>query len=79
VQTIKRNLKVDWTQPHREDVKAAVRAAVRRVLRRRNVREEDFEPFLGYILVQAEALYADWPLGEYTMVESSTTTTASQS
>ncbi len=65
VQTIKRNLKVDWTQPHREDVKAAVRAAVRRVLRRRNVREEDFEPFLGYILVQAEALYADWPLGEY--------------
>lgn len=35
-----------------------------------NVREEDFEPFLGYILMQAEALYVDWPLGEYTIVES---------
>ena len=46
VQTIKKNLKVDWTEPHREDVKAAVRAAVRRVLRRRGVKEEDFEPFL---------------------------------
>ena len=43
VQVIKRSLKVDWTQPHREDVKAAVRAAVKRVLRRRNVRAEDFE------------------------------------
>ncbi len=31
VQTIKRNLKVEWTAPHRDDVKAAVRSAVRRV------------------------------------------------
>lgn len=62
VQTIKKNLKVDWTAPHREDVKAAVRAAVRRVLRRRNVKEEDFDPFLDRIIQQAEALYADWPL-----------------
>jgi type I restriction enzyme R subunit len=30
VQTIKRTVKVDWTEPHRDDVKAAVRAAVRR-------------------------------------------------
>ncbi len=61
VQTIKGNLKVDWTEPHREDVKAAVRAAVRRVLRRRGVRQEDFEPFLSRIIQQAEALFADWP------------------
>ncbi len=61
VQTVKRNLKVDWTEPHREDVKAAVRAAVKRVLRRRDVREEDFDPFLDHIIQQAEALYADWP------------------
>ena len=33
VQVIKRTVKVDWTEPHRDDVKAAVRAAVRRVLR----------------------------------------------
>src|SRR5262249_7647928 len=62
VLTIKKNLKVDWTEPHREDVKAAVRAAVRRVLRRRGIREEDFDPLLERIMQQAEAIYADWPL-----------------
>jgi hypothetical protein len=62
---MKRNLKVDWTEPHRADVKAAVQAAIKRVLRRRHVRVEDFDPFLTYILTQAEALYADWPVGEY--------------
>jgi len=68
VRTVKSNLKVDWTEPHREDVKATVRAAVKRVLRRKNVRQEDLEPFLGYILQQAEALYADWPVGVYAAV-----------
>lgn len=62
VQTVKRNLKVDWTEPHREDVKAAVRAAVKRVLRSRGVKPDDFEPMLVYILRQAEALYANWPV-----------------
>jgi type I restriction enzyme R subunit len=62
VQTIKRNLKVEWTAPHRDDVKAAVRSAVRRVLRRRNVKPEDFDQFLKFIMEQAEALYADWPM-----------------
>jgi type I restriction enzyme R subunit len=56
VLTIKKNLKVDWTEPHREDVKAAVRAAVRRILRRRGVREEDFDAFLERIMQQAEAI-----------------------
>ena len=62
VQTIRRNLKVEWTEPHRDDVKAAVRSAVRRVLRRRNIKPEDFDQFLNFIMEQAEALYADWPL-----------------
>ncbi len=62
VQTVKKNLKVDWTEPHREDVEAAVRTAVKRVLRQRNVREEDFEPFLDRIIQQVEALSVDWPL-----------------
>jgi type I restriction enzyme R subunit len=61
VQTIKRNLKVDWTEPHREDIKAGVRAAVRRVLRNRGVKAEDFEPLVAAIMAQAEALYGDWP------------------
>jgi len=56
---------VDWTEPHRQDVQAAVRSAVKRVLKKRKVRESDLEPFLGSILVQAEAIYADWPVGEF--------------
>jgi hypothetical protein len=31
---------------------------------RRHIRPEDLEPFLGSILVQAEALYAEWPVIE---------------
>ncbi len=62
VLTIKGNLKVDWTEPHREDVKAAVRAAVKRVLRRRKVREEDFEAVTERLMEQAAALYANWPV-----------------
>jgi type I restriction enzyme R subunit len=62
VQVVKGNLKVDWTEPHRDDVRAAVRAAVKHVLHRRGIRQEDLEPLLGSVLVQAEALYADWPL-----------------
>ena len=60
--TLKKNLKVDWNEPHRDDVKSAIRASVKRVLRRRKIREEDLEPFLGSILVQAQVLYADWPV-----------------
>ena len=62
VQTIKKHLRVDGTEPHREDVKAEVRAAVRRVLRRRGVRGDDFDPFISSIMAQAEALYANWPV-----------------
>jgi type I restriction enzyme R subunit len=61
VRAIKSNLKVEWTEPHRQDVLAEVRAAVRRVLRKRGVREEDFDPFLDGILSQARATFADWP------------------
>ncbi len=62
VQAIKRTVRVDWTEPHRDDVKAAVRAAVRKVLRARDVRAEDLEPFVATVMAQAEALYADWPV-----------------
>lgn len=61
VQSIKRNLKVDWTEPHREDVKAAVRSTVKRVLRNKGVKAEDLEPFFAAIMAQAEAIFADWP------------------
>ena len=60
VASIRRNLKVDWTEPHREDIKAAVRAAVRRVLRQRNVKREDWDTLIVLVMSQAEALYKDW-------------------
>ncbi|MBN2548704.1 MAG: type I restriction endonuclease subunit R [Anaerolineales bacterium] len=69
VRAVKRNLKVDWTEPHREEVHAAVKTAVRRVLARRGIRQEDLEPFLGSIMVQAEGLYVDWPLTEFAEIE----------
>ena len=62
VQAVKRNLKVDWTKPHRENVKAAVRAEVRMVLRRKGIKAEQFQFILSSIMKQAEALYEDWPL-----------------
>jgi type I restriction enzyme, R subunit len=62
VQAVKRNLKVDWTEPHRDAVRAEVRAAVRRVLRAREVRREHFDYLIERIMEQAAALYADWPL-----------------
>jgi type I restriction enzyme R subunit len=62
VMTIKRSLKVDWAAPHRDDVKAGIRAAVRRVLKRRNIKPEDFDEFVINIMAQAEALYSNWPL-----------------
>jgi len=31
-------------------------------VRRRNVKPEDFDQFLGFIMTQAETLYGNWPL-----------------
>ncbi len=62
VQTIKRNLKVDWTESHRDDIKATIRASVKRVLRKRKIKTDDLELFIKYIMEQAEALYGDWPM-----------------
>ena len=62
VQSLKRNLKVDWTEPSREEIRAGVRSAVKTILRKKKVKEEDLEPFLGSVTVQAQALYAEWPV-----------------
>ncbi len=62
VQAVKRNLKVDWTKPHREDVKAGVRAAVKAVLRRRGVKRELLDALTDKVIIQAEALFKEWPL-----------------
>jgi len=62
VQAVKRNLKVDWTAPHRDDVRAAIRVAVRRTLRNRGVRSEHFDRFLDAVMEQATASFAAWPV-----------------
>ena len=62
VQTIKRNLKVEWTEGHREDVKAGVRGAVKRVLIRKGVKPADFDRIVPFVMEQAEAAYREWPL-----------------
>ena len=48
VQAVKKNLKVDWTKPHREDVKAGVRSAVKAVLRKRGVKPEHLDALTKY-------------------------------
>jgi type I restriction enzyme R subunit len=62
VQAVKKNLKVDWTKPHREDVKAGVRAAVKMVLRKRGVKPEHLETLTKQVIIQAEAMFKEWPL-----------------
>jgi type I restriction enzyme, R subunit len=62
VQAVKRNLRVDWTAPHRDDVRAAVRTAVKRTLRSRGVKREDFDRFVDAVMAQATVSFAAWPL-----------------
>ncbi len=59
---VKRNLKVDWTKAHRENVKAGVMAAVKMVLRRKGVKAQQFDFIFNCVMEQAVALYEDWPL-----------------
>jgi type I restriction enzyme, R subunit len=62
VLSVKRNLKVDWTAPHREDVKAGVRAAVKRSLIKKGIKAEHFDVVLASVMAQAEVAFARWPL-----------------
>jgi type I restriction enzyme R subunit len=61
VDVVKNNLEVDWTKPHRENVRASVRSAVKRVLRRNDVDGDDMQVVQERIMEQAESLYEDWP------------------
>ena len=63
VQAVKKNLKVDWTKPHREDVKAGVHATVKTVfLRETRGKKRTAGRPPGKVIVQAEALFSEWPL-----------------
>ena len=62
VQAVRNNLRVDWTKPHRADVRAGVMASVKMVLRRKRVRREQLDFILSRVMEQAEALYEGWPV-----------------
>jgi len=62
VQSVKRDLKVDWTAPHRDDVRSAIRSAVKRTLRTRGVQPADFDRFVEAVMEQAARSFATWPL-----------------
>ncbi len=61
VESVKNNLEVDWTKPHRENVRAGVRSAVKRVLRQKGVTGDELQAVQEQIMEQAESLYGDWP------------------
>jgi type I restriction enzyme R subunit len=61
VRSVKDNLEVDWMKPHRENVRASVRSAVKRVLRRNGVTGDEMQAVQEQIMEQAESLYQDWP------------------
>jgi type I restriction enzyme R subunit len=62
VQTIRKNLRVDWTAPWRDDVRASVRNAVKRVLRDNGIKTHDFDKYLDVVMNQATVTFAQWPL-----------------
>jgi hypothetical protein len=54
---VKGNLDVDWTEPHRPELKAAVGC----VLRHRGMQPTDFDPLTNAVLAQATAIWHRWP------------------
>lgn len=51
-----------WTRSHRRDVYAGVESVVKRVLRRRGIKGEQFRFLYNRLMKQAEAIYEDWPM-----------------
>jgi type I restriction enzyme R subunit len=59
VNTIKRNLSIDWT--YHESVKAKIKSEVKKVLRASGVPPTKYQSTVDLIMKQAEALYKEWP------------------
>ena len=55
-------MKPDWTKAHREDVRAAIRVAVKRALVARGVKPEDFDLIIARVMENAETVYGAWPM-----------------
>jgi type I restriction enzyme R subunit len=61
VPSVRENLRPDWTRSPREDVQAGIRAAVKRVLRVKGVKPEDFDLIIARVMEHAQAVYREWP------------------
>jgi len=62
VKAIRTKLNIDWTEPHRQQVRAAVESSVKLVLMKKGVKDEQFKFLLPRIMEHAEEFYREWPL-----------------
>ncbi|MBE7469087.1 MAG: type I restriction endonuclease subunit R [Anaerolineae bacterium] len=61
VKSVRENLEVDWTKPHRSNIEAAVQSAVSRVLLKNKIKGEQFHFLRARLMAQAKATYSRWP------------------
>jgi type I restriction enzyme R subunit len=62
VRVVKAKLKPDWTEDYKEQVRAGVENAVKLVLRKKGLQEEQFLFLYPRIIEHAKVLYHDYPL-----------------
>lgn len=62
VTAMKREFQIDWTNPRRQDILAKVTLAVKMVLMREKVTEEQMKFLTNAIVEKAKEKYKDWPL-----------------
>ncbi|WP_156487406.1 type I restriction enzyme endonuclease domain-containing protein, partial [Geobacillus subterraneus] len=62
VKALKKQLAVDWTSPHRRDVYAKVKLAVKQVLIKEKITGQQLQFLTNKFMEQAEQQYKDWPM-----------------
>jgi type I restriction enzyme, R subunit len=60
VAAMKKEFKVDWTNPHRSDVLSKVNLAVKMVLLREKIKGEQLQFLTNALVDQAKEQYKDW-------------------
>ncbi|MBB6446552.1 type I restriction endonuclease subunit R [Bacillus benzoevorans] len=61
LEAMKKQFKVDWTNPHRSDVLSKVNLAVKMVLMKEKITGEQLKFLTNAIVEQAKEQYKDWP------------------
>lgn len=62
VKAMKKELQVDWTNPHRQDILAKVNLAIKSVLMKEKIKGEQLRFLTNAIVEEAKSIYKDWPL-----------------